>query len=252
MGYGGPCFPRDNVALASLANRYDSHAELAETVDRINRGAVDRLAKLILSQVCPGQTVAVLGLAYKPDTDVVDQSQGLLLAAQLSWEGVNVVAYDPLANGNARRLLPGSVRVVNQLSEAIDMSDVLVVATPWQAFVDLDPIEIAIPGAGRRLVVDCWRCLDPRRIEPVADYLAIGIGPHDTHAQLAVGHPATNRAHTVAGTGDTGGTGGGGAGGMTGQDRRTAIPFSRVVVDSSVAMQGGTDSNGQRAKTGTS
>ena len=257
LGYGGPCFPRDNIALTSLANRYDSQAELAETVDKINRSAVDRLAKLILSQVCPGQTVAVLGLAYKPNTDVVDQSQGLLLAAHLSWEGVNVVAYDPLAHAHARRLLPGSVHVVDQLSEAIDVSDVLVVATPWQEFVDLDPIEIAIPGAERRLVVDCWRCLDPQRIEPVADYLAVGIGPHDHHAQVAVGHPATKHTHTVAASGGADNTTGsgrasGGSGGSTGQDRRAVIPFSRVVVDSSAAMQGGTDSNGQRAKTGTS
>ncbi len=177
LGYGGPCFPRDNRALAALARRVETRAALAEAVDRINHTATDRVARLIRSQIGGGQAVAVLGLAYKLDTDVIECSPGLLLATQLAAAEVPVVAYDPVAGENAAGSLPASVRIASCLQEAIDAVDVLVVATPWPQFVSLDPVRLARPGADRRLVVDCWRCLDADRIEPVADYLAIGIGP---------------------------------------------------------------------------
>src|SRR5258706_8441907 len=73
IGYGGPCFPRDNVALAALARNVDAPAALAEAVDRANRKQVDRLAELVTSHLRPNGTVGVLGLAYKPNTDVVEQ-----------------------------------------------------------------------------------------------------------------------------------------------------------------------------------
>lgn len=184
LGYGGPCFPRDNVAMAALAREAGAQADLAEAVDAINRRGVDRLAKLIQSQIQPHQTVAVLGLAYKPDTDVVEQSQGLQLAARLANDGTKVIAFDPWAVGNAKPLLPASVRFAPSLGAAIDAADVVVIATAWAQFADLDPADLGRSG-DRRMVIDCWRCLNPKRIEPVADYVAIGVGSAGRAAALA-------------------------------------------------------------------
>src|SRR5436190_5754910 len=77
IGYGGPCFPRDNVAFASLARSLGARAELAEATDSINQYQVERVMGAVLSRLPEGGTVGILGLSYKPDTSVVEQSQGV-------------------------------------------------------------------------------------------------------------------------------------------------------------------------------
>ena len=103
LGYGGPCFPRDNIALAALFRRKGLESILGEATDRINRRQVTRLLHTILPYIPQSGTVAILGLSYKPNTEVIDNSQGLDLAAQLSARGIHVVVYDPVAMDNARR-----------------------------------------------------------------------------------------------------------------------------------------------------
>ena len=178
IGYGGPCFPRDNRALAAVARRVGAGAELAESVDRVNRGAVDRLVNLVSSQVEPGQTVAVLGLAYKPGTDVVEQSQGLLLAAALAERGIDVMSYDPAAMDSARAVLGDAVGYARDFGSAVQASDVVVVTTPWPAFTEMTGAMLRRTGS-RRVVIDCWRCLDGSSIQEAADYVAIGQGPRE-------------------------------------------------------------------------
>ena len=78
LGYGGPCFPRDNQAFSALARGNGVPATLAEATDALNRQQVPRLAEMILSRLSQGGIAGIAGLAYKPDTDVVDESQGLL------------------------------------------------------------------------------------------------------------------------------------------------------------------------------
>src|SRR3954471_4081624 len=87
IGYGGPCFPRDNVAFAALARSLGAHAELAEATDSINQYQVERVTGAVLSRLPHGGTVGILGLSYKPDTSVVEQSQGVALAARLLADG---------------------------------------------------------------------------------------------------------------------------------------------------------------------
>src|SRR4029077_9099934 len=84
LGYGGPCFPRDNVAFSALARATGAPALLAEATDQLNRRQVPRLAEIIRSRLPKGGTVGILGLSYKPFTEVVEESQGLDLAKFLS------------------------------------------------------------------------------------------------------------------------------------------------------------------------
>jgi UDPglucose 6-dehydrogenase len=164
IGYGGPCFPRDNKALAALARSVGAPADVAETTDRFNRAEADRLRDRIFALVEPGETVAVLGLSYKPGTDVTDESPGLALAMGLAAAGVEVVGFDPVAS-------PDGVRLAGSLDACLDGADVVVIATPWEEFRTL--------GArlGRaRVVVDCWRILDPASLNGTA-HVALGLGP---------------------------------------------------------------------------
>jgi UDPglucose 6-dehydrogenase len=175
IGYGGPCFPRDNVALSYLAQQLGVPATLAEATHRTNREETQRLAALVKSRRPQGGTVAVLGLAYKPDTDVVEESQGLLLAEELAAAGIPTVAYDPAAVASARRAARGPIRFADSLEACIADADVLVVTTPWEVFRVLGPEQLA--RAGRpRVVIDCWRILDAAGCRAVAEYVAIGIG----------------------------------------------------------------------------
>lgn len=175
VGYGGPCFPRDNVALSMLARSLDVPATLAEAVDKSNRAEADRLAGIVKSVLPSGGTVGVLGLSYKPDTDVIEESQSIYLIKALLEDDIFVVAHDPAATDNARNALGGSVRFANSPDEVASIADVIVIATPWQEFKSLDTKLLARQG-GRPTIVDCWRMLDSNSIAGVADYVGIGLG----------------------------------------------------------------------------
>jgi UDPglucose 6-dehydrogenase len=105
LGYGGPCFPRDNVAFSALARTIGAPALLAEATDQLNRRQVPRLAEIVRARLPKGGTVGILGLSYKPHTEVIEESQGLDLARYLSSNRVAVVVYDPAAMEKAKRQL---------------------------------------------------------------------------------------------------------------------------------------------------
>jgi len=175
IGYGGPCFPRDNVAMASLARQIGTPATLAEATDGANRGEVHRLAGIVRSKLLPGSTVGILGLSYKPNTDVVEESQGVLLAQVLAAEGFSVIVYDPAAMDNAGRVLKDSVRLAKSLEECIQQADVVVITTPWEVFSSLEP-GLLERCSRTRVLIDCWRILNPQRLKSVVDYVPLGVG----------------------------------------------------------------------------
>jgi UDPglucose 6-dehydrogenase len=98
LSFGGPCFPRDNRLLVYAAKRLGLRAPLAEAADMVNEMTKDRLAETINELTKPNDTVAVLGLAYKPDTWIVEESAGLHLAQSLHRHGRNVLVHDYAAN----------------------------------------------------------------------------------------------------------------------------------------------------------
>ncbi|MEM3485867.1 MAG: nucleotide sugar dehydrogenase, partial [Candidatus Methanomethyliaceae archaeon] len=88
IGYGGPCFPRDNLAFIHLARQLGVQAVLAEATDRLNRAQIVRLAEIVLSRLPKGGRVGIMGLSYKPNTDVIEESQGVQLARHLLARGI--------------------------------------------------------------------------------------------------------------------------------------------------------------------
>jgi UDPglucose 6-dehydrogenase len=176
LGYGGPCFPRDNVAFSALARRHGVPAALAEATEVLNRRQVPRLADMILSRLPAGGSAGVAGLSYKPDTEVIEESQGFLLAKHLLARDVNVVVYDPAAMDNARAALIGRVRFAPSLADCAREADVLAITTPWREFETLSA-ETMRPFHGRvKTVIDCWRILPRAAFEAVGEYLTLGLG----------------------------------------------------------------------------
>ncbi len=176
VGYGGPCFPRDVVALSYLARSLGVPAALAETVDTLNRGMMPELVRKLAARLPAGARVGILGLSYKPGTPVIEESPGIALAQALHAAGFPVVAYDPLAMPSARNTLAGDVTFAESAEDCARQVDALVVTNPEAEYASLSP-EVFRRDTGRVLLVDCWRILGTPPYTELTEYVAVGVGP---------------------------------------------------------------------------
>jgi UDPglucose 6-dehydrogenase len=175
IGYGGSCFPKDTQALKQLAGNTGYHFQLLTAVIEVNelqkRRVIKKLEKHLGSLA--GKRVALLGLAFKPDTDDMREASSLVLAARLQGEGAEVLAYDPVAEGAARDVLT-SVDLRESPEEALDGADAAVLVTEWPEFAELDWAELAGRMANP-LLVDGRNFLDPQALRD-AGFTYEGIG----------------------------------------------------------------------------
>lgn len=173
LGYGGPCFPRDNVALGFIARALGSCAELAEATDRKNRALPEKIVEQIRPLIHKGMTVAVLGLSYKPFSHVIEESQGIYLAKALSKFGARVVAYDPLASEMARSELRDQAVILNSIAECLSQGEVILITTQDPEFKSLKASDFGTKT--NVTVVDFWRILDKEiKDMPGMRYIAYG------------------------------------------------------------------------------
>jgi UDPglucose 6-dehydrogenase len=172
VSYGGPCFPRDNLAMAQLARQIGVPPDLAQAVDRFNRTQIQWLADQV-QQRCTG-TAGILGLTYKVGTDVVEEAAGFLLAQELAVRGVRVLAYDPAYGKSAHHKSDGFKMAASPAALIAD-SDLVVLATTWPEFQAIPREQWSRHGAPRT-VVDCWRAVSFLHDDPGVQYLALGIG----------------------------------------------------------------------------
>ncbi len=175
IGFGGSCFPKDVNALKLLAGNSGYHFQLLNSVIEVNelqkRRVVSKLGKHLGSLV--GKRIALLGLAFKPDTDDMREASSLVLSARLRGEGAEVVAYDPVAMENARTLLPG-VEMRETAQEALAESDAAVLVTEWSEFRDIDWAEAA-DRMRSPLLIDGRNFLDAGTLRS-AGFLYEGVG----------------------------------------------------------------------------
>jgi UDPglucose 6-dehydrogenase len=139
VGFGGSCFPKDVQALKQLAGNTGYHFQLLTAVVEVNelqkRRTISKLQKHLGSLA--GKEVALLGVAFKPDTDDVREATSLVLAGRLAGEGASVRAYDPVAGEKARGMLAGA-SIAESALEAVDGADAVVLVTEWPEFRELD------------------------------------------------------------------------------------------------------------------
>jgi len=158
LGYGGPCFPRDNEAMLCLAHRLGVSFPLAMATDQANREIAGHVADVVASKVPTGARVAILGLSYKPNTPVIEESQGVLIAKILLERGFEVVAYDPVAIEPARKVFGKSIEYGVSAQTCILEADAVLITTPWEEFKQLK--YSALNGSNDPIVIDCWGMLD--------------------------------------------------------------------------------------------
>src|ERR671913_493733 len=140
IGWGGSCLPKDVAALRAVAREYDYEPILLDAGVAVNtRQRKQIVVKLQQElQTLKGKRIALLGLAFKPNTDDLREAPSLQLARSLDSLGARVVGYDPVAGKKAARLLPASVKVVFDPYEALEGAHAAVVVTEWEVFRELD------------------------------------------------------------------------------------------------------------------
>jgi UDPglucose 6-dehydrogenase len=140
LGYGGSCFPKDTESLVHTAAALGYDFALLRSVIDINRERAGHFVKMITTELAPldKRTIAVLGLAFKPNTDDMREAKSIEIITELLEAGATVRAYDPVAIDNARKLLPALVEYTDSPYAAADGADAVALVTEWNEFKFLD------------------------------------------------------------------------------------------------------------------
>ncbi len=187
LGYGGSCFPKDVLALAHMAAEKGKHPQLLHAVMEINadrrKVAVEKLKELVGD--LKGKTVALLGLAFKPNTDDMREAPSIDIANALVEAGASVRGYDPVAMDNAASLLP-QVEMMPDAYAAAEGADALVVVTEWNEFKSLD-LERVRSLMRTPNLVDGRNIYNPEMVRTLGfNYVAMGRG-YDGNGIFPVG-----------------------------------------------------------------
>jgi UDPglucose 6-dehydrogenase len=148
MGYGGSCFPKDVKALIKTASQHEQKLHLLAATEQVNDEQKNVLFKKLVrffgsTEALRGKTIALWGLSFKPNTDDMREAPSRILIRALFAAGANVVAYDPVASTEAKRVLQAEhgedvcrdqLRIAGSAREAAEGADVLVLVTEWKEF----------------------------------------------------------------------------------------------------------------------
>ncbi|MBV8369439.1 MAG: UDP-glucose/GDP-mannose dehydrogenase family protein [Candidatus Eremiobacteraeota bacterium] len=165
IGYGGSCFPKDVRALEQLAVERDYQAPLLHAVELVNRHQVERTVMKLERELggLRGRTIAVLGLAFKPNTDDIRDAPAINVIRRLADRGASVRAYDPIANDAARAAIGNETVLCDDMYATLENADALLLATEWNEFRALDFARCARAMRGD-LVVDGRNIFDPEKV----------------------------------------------------------------------------------------
>jgi len=214
LGFGGPCFPRDNVALGYFAREVDVADTLPLIVHSLNEVRPDVLIQRLQPFMKPGIRVSVLGLSYKPFSHVIEQSHSTKIISRLLDLRARVTAYDPLAGAVAREEFGSSVRIADSAAECLEGAEIVLVTTPDPAFRTLTSDELGSAEQGA-IFLDVWRMLDADLVTSCGlRYMATGQSNDDASNATRVAALLANVSSRSNGSPLTG------AGGLAGLNKR--------------------------------
>jgi UDPglucose 6-dehydrogenase len=179
LGYGGSCFPKDVDSLIHTASRFGYDFKLLRSVVEINKERASHLVEMMRKAMGPleARTIAILGLAFKPNTDDMREAKSLEVVRLLHAAGAQLRAYDPVAMDNARALMPEGVVFCESAYEAAAGSDGVALLTEWNEFkyLNLDRLGGLLR---RRLIFDARNLYEPERMRRLGfEYYSIGRKP---------------------------------------------------------------------------
>jgi len=173
LSFGGPCFPRDNRAFSAFAADYGCKTPLAKATDKVNSYQIEHLARRVLDNIPEGdnRAVAVLGLAYKPNTPVIEEASGIRLIEELLRQrDVEIIAYDPLAMDNTRAHFGDNILYASTVKDCFANASVCIITTQAEEFKAIDASIVC----SETTVIDCWRLLDEAVLGDKVTYIPLG------------------------------------------------------------------------------
>jgi len=173
LSYGGPCFPRDNRAFVAFAREHQQDAVLAKATDAVNQTQIAHTVAKILSHLGAGdrRRVAILGLAYKANTPVIEESAGVRIIEALLNDDVEIIAYDPVALDGVRGRFGDKIAYASSVKECFTQSPLCVITTADDRFRAISADDIVHTPT---TIIDCWRILRPSRLGDRVKYVALG------------------------------------------------------------------------------
>jgi hypothetical protein len=177
VGYGGSCFPKDVKALIALSTEYDYDFKLLKAVDEINSEMRKHFVAKIVKHFdgsLKGKKIAILGLAFKPDTDDMREAPSVDIIKELMKKGAAIRTFDPIAMENAKGLLPKDVLYAKDAYEAAKDADAVAVVTEWNEFRQLDLVKLA-KGLNSLVLFDGRNIYEPETVKKLG-YTYYGVG----------------------------------------------------------------------------
>ena len=173
-GYGGSCLPKDMNAIINLSSKIGVKPILLNAVERTNKLQISNIMTLIKRNIrkIKGKKIAVLGVAFKPDTDDIRDSMGIELVRQLMKLGANVTIHDPRALDNARKIFHSNAEYATTISSALKNCQCVIIMTQWKEYEKID--NKTIKYMNKKFIIDSRRILSNKNLD--AKYYAIGLG----------------------------------------------------------------------------
>lgn len=175
LGFGGPCFPRDNQAFQAFARGFGVEPKLSPQVVAINNSVVDRLFDIISQNTNSGEKVALLGLAYKPGTHIIEESPSIMLVKKLIDSGFVVSVHDPKALDSINIDIGQKVVRFDDPYVTARNAKAAIFLTDWPMYHDIDWQRFEEILSRGSLLVDCWRMADIDNFKRVR-YIGLGVG----------------------------------------------------------------------------
>jgi len=177
LGYGGSCFPKDIKALIACSKSLGYDPELLDSVEKVNKSqplkAVEFCRKLLGS--LEGKNIAILGLAFKPDTDDMREARVIPIINQLLKEGARVTAYDPVAMPVAEIIFNNKIHYASSALDCLKNADSCIIVTEWDEFKKLTPKDF-IKNMKQPILIDGRRIYNPVAFSGKLKFTAIGLG----------------------------------------------------------------------------
>ncbi|RLQ96866.1 UDP-glucose dehydrogenase family protein [Falsibacillus albus] len=176
LGYGGSCFPKDTNALVQIAGGVDHRFELLESVIKVNQQQPLKLLNKAVQHFgsLQGKETAILGLAFKPNTDDMREAASITLIEHLLAAGAKVRAYDPIAAGHAQKIFGDRIEYSGSIEECLHQADMAFIATEWEE-IKLLPLSIYQKQMKHPVIFDgrnCYSLAEAERHQ--IDYYSIG------------------------------------------------------------------------------
>ena len=177
LGYGGSCFPKDVKAIIAFSNKLGYTPTLLEATHEVNEKQANHTvekAKNNLKEL-KGKTIAVLGLAFKPDTDDMREARSIPIINQLLHEGATVTAYDPVAISTAKSIFGDKINYASSAINCLKDADCCIIVTEWNEFKQLKPEDFK-QHMKQPILIDGRRIYNPTEYTKKLEFAATGLG----------------------------------------------------------------------------